>query len=162
MTTRNDSKAHPEKGGIMKVFKMLVTIKCECIKNIFDRYPSLPRSDDGIPYLYDYMCIGYFEDIYRELSGLYPFSLPMMTKRMAYDIFIEDRINPMIFPEGWEYQVDREKIPAGSTCSFTVMTVNTGYLDLVKECFGFKHPDTDFGDITEVEISLKNYISHKI
>lgn len=146
----------------MKVFKMLVTIKEDCIKNIIDRHPSLPWSNDGIPYLYDYMCIGYIRDIYRELSGLYPSSLSLMIKRMAYDIFILDRVNAII-PGGLEYQVDREKIPAGSTCSFTVMAVNTEYLDLVKECFGFKHPDTEFGDITEVEISLKDYIiSHKI
>lgn len=174
----------------MKFFKMPVTVKFDEIvkfdgmsRNMIDQYSAFPRSNDGIPLIYDYMLTAYFKDICRELQKwyrcicyrmwtgcindlggelqrlyLYGLSAQEATdycKKMYYNIFIEDRVNPIILPEGLDEGSDPCKIPTGAICFFTVIAVDTRGLDLVKEWLSYKHPNSVFGDITEVEIEKR-------
>lgn len=106
----------------MKFFKMPVTVKFDEIvefdgmfKNMIDRYSTLPRTNDGIPFIYDYMWRGYFKEICRELRKLFRYSdifllsagLPEYCRKIDSDIFLEDRINPIILPEGLDDRIAR-------------------------------------------------------
>lgn len=166
-----------------------------------------PRTEDDTPFIYDYQLKGLFKEKCAFLRGVagkddesaaskggpnLSSGFAAFKKKIDGLFFIEDRVNPIILPEGTEITLCQrplraetakgprvslacsEEIPAGSTCSFTVVVFNKKHIDLVKEWleFGAVHGTgqwrnsgkgrfvADFGEIEEGEWDYEDYKAH--
>jgi hypothetical protein len=110
------------------------------------------RTDDGKPFLYDYQIRGFFKEacgFLRKAEGTKSSKVKAYKKLVDGEIFVKDRRNLFevngeitycVRPlrastmQGERVALSRsESIPAGSTITFTVTTLNKGNLDLVRE-----------------------------
>lgn len=105
-----------------------------------------PRTDDGVPFLYDYQIRGFFKDsagMLRRVKGSESSKLKAYKKIIDGLIFVKDRMNPIVCSgqvgecvrplRAQTMQGDRvalavsETCPAGSHIDFTVMLFDNSY-----------------------------------
>ena len=119
-----------------------------------------PRTGDGRLFLYDYQILGFFKDACGALRRCDPkeFASPgLKAYKKIIDgcIFIKDRQNPLVLPEGGETgicerplraqtaQGERialarsETVPAGTTLEFTVILLNSTFAGVVQEWLNY-------------------------
>lgn len=113
-----------------------------------------PRTEDGVPHLFDYQIRGMFKD---NCSGLARVKTTESSKLKAYkkvidqNIFVAERKIPFVLPEGGEMGIRQrplraqtaqgerialaasETVPAGSTIEFTIEYYNPDHQELIFE-----------------------------
>ncbi len=121
-----------------------------------------PRDRDGNPGLFDYHWLGFFAEkcgYLRRFDDTLSAGFTAYKKEIHGGIFLADRFNPIILPEGFDIETfthivrtkpptgpqintptTSELIPIGSKTTITVQVMAKTYIDLVKEwiMYGFK------------------------
>jgi len=111
-----------------------------------------PKTEDGVPYFYDYQIKGFFKDTcggLRKVKGTEASKIKAYKKEIDKLIFIEPRQIPIIF-DGKITKCERplraqtmqgerislacsEEIPAGATCEFEIILFCDEHEKLIKE-----------------------------
>jgi hypothetical protein len=111
-----------------------------------------PRTEDGVPFLYDYQIKGFFKDTcggLKKVSGTESSKIKAFKKEIDKLIFPEPREIPFenvdairecqrplraSTPQGERVSLAiSEEIPAGATCTFEIVLLSDDHEDLVRE-----------------------------
>lgn len=111
-----------------------------------------PRTDDGVPFLYDYQILGFFKDTcggLKRVSTTKSAAIKAYKKEIDKLIFIKDRQNPILgnyevgicerplramTAQGERVSLARsEEIPAGAQVDFTIVMLMDSHEDAVRE-----------------------------
>lgn len=128
----------------------------EAVGDVENQTTVFPRTDDGKPYFYDYQIKGFFKDscgMLRRYSGSASAKIKAFKKIIDGNIFIEERkieINtdkPITLkqrplrastPKGDRVALaSSEVIAAGATMEFTILLLDDGLKEVVKEWLNY-------------------------
>lgn len=128
----------------------------EAVGDVENQTTVFPRTDDGKPYFYDYQIKGFFKDscgMLRRYSGSASAKIKAFKKIIDGNIFIEERkivVNtdkPITLkqrplrastPKGDRVALaSSEVIAAGATMEFTILLLDDGLKEVVKEWLNY-------------------------
>lgn len=112
------------------------------------------ESDDVVPFTWDYQWKGYLKEacgMLRRATGTKSAKFTAYKKQIDGLVFVKERKVPLILPEGGKIGnnqrplradtpqgprvalANSETVPAGTTQKFTIITLNDGYVPIIKE-----------------------------
>lgn len=111
-----------------------------------------PRTEDGIPFLWDYQVKGFFKSACQALNMISPSSkLSAFKRKIDQLVFVDERKIPYVLPDGTDIDLlirplrastakgerialsESEMIPAGSTVEFTITTLDDSLANRIED-----------------------------
>lgn len=138
-----------------------------------------PRTEDGIPFLWDYQVKGFFKSACQALNMVDAKNkLTAFKRKIDQLVFIDERKIPYILPDGTDIDLltrplraqtakgerialaESEMLPAGTTVKFTVTTLDDSLMTRVKDWLDYgiyngigQWRNAKYGSFRWVEIS---------